>query len=153
MIIDRANKNKNGGRLMTANARGWGVGKREKFSCALPSHLCTRFTCLLGWSSRKSKMSVDRLPCTGQQRVCTTQSKERTVLLNSIHLNGDTKVSLTNSKSTFACDHCIYLNVYFQEGETFPVIHLHISKSSKFLQYNDELEYEELMGFIAARTR
>ena len=35
MIVERANENKNRGRLMTANGRGWGVGKRENiFSCA-----------------------------------------------------------------------------------------------------------------------
>ena len=27
MIVERANENKNRGRLMTANARGWGLGK------------------------------------------------------------------------------------------------------------------------------
>ncbi|KAJ7390629.1 cell redox homeostasis [Desmophyllum pertusum] len=40
------------------------------------------------------------------------------------------------------------------EGETFPVIHLHLSKSSEnFLQYTSKLEYEELMDFISSHTK
>ena len=41
-----------------------------------------------------------------------------------------------------------------QEGETFPVIHLHLTKSREnYLQYTGKLEYEVLMDFITSQTR
>ncbi|XP_078380854.1 uncharacterized protein LOC144663697 isoform X2 [Oculina patagonica] len=40
------------------------------------------------------------------------------------------------------------------EGENFPVIHLHLTKSSDdFIQYTGELGYEELMDFITSHTK
>lgn len=39
------------------------------------------------------------------------------------------------------------------EGEKFPVIHLHLNKSSdNYIQYTDKLGYEELVDFIAVQT-
>ncbi len=43
---------------------------------------------------------------------------------------------------------------FLQEGENFPVIHLHLTKSSDdFIQYTGELKYEELMDFITSHTK
>lgn len=40
------------------------------------------------------------------------------------------------------------------EGETFPVIHLHLTKSmDKFIQFADKLDYEVLMDFITSHTK
>ena len=48
----------------------------------------------------------------------------------------------------------LFLSVIFQEGEKFPVVHLHLTKSSDdFVQYTSELEYEAMMEFITDNTK
>lgn len=62
----------------------------------------------------------------------------------------------TDPTSSFVSSilYCFYDIAYFQEGQSYPVIHLHLNKSvHTYDEYAGNLDYDELMNFIAMQTK